>query len=127
MELLRKHTQDLEVLYVEDDTESREQMYEILEMLFSKIIVAKDGEEAYNLYKKNSFDIVITDLYMPKKDGLTLAKDIKGLIRFLNDYPQAEKGFVITLGKQPSQINEKILALPWYQLRKILGSCQLLL
>lgn len=65
------------VLFAEDDTITRQQMREILEMLFAEVYVASDGEEAYNIYEDLSPDIVITDIKMPKQDGLTLARRIR--------------------------------------------------
>lgn len=65
------------VLFAEDDVITRTQMTEILEMLFAKVYVACDGEEAYYLYEDESPDIVITDIKMPKKDGLNLIRRIR--------------------------------------------------
>lgn len=65
------------VLFAEDDTITRTQMTEILEMLFGKVYVASDGEEAYNLFEDESPDLVITDIKMPKQDGLHLIKRIR--------------------------------------------------
>lgn len=64
-------------LFAEDDTITRIQMCEILEMLFRKVYAAEDGEEAYRIYEDESPDIVITDIKMPKSDGLTLVKRIR--------------------------------------------------
>lgn len=64
-------------LYVEDDTISRTQMSRILNMLFEQVYVACDGEEAYSLYEDKSPDILITDIKMPKCDGLTLIRRIR--------------------------------------------------
>ncbi len=50
-------------------------------MLFSKVILASDGEMAYKLYKEELPDIILTDIKMPKVDGLNLIKQIR-----INDY-----------------------------------------
>lgn len=65
------------VLFAEDDTITRTQMGEILEMLFAKVYVAEDGEEAYRIYEEELPDIIITDIKMPKKDGLNLIKRVR--------------------------------------------------
>lgn len=65
------------VLFAEDDTITRTQMGEILEMLFDKVYVAEDGEEAYQIYEEELPDIIITDIKMPKKDGLNLIKRVR--------------------------------------------------
>jgi DNA-binding response OmpR family regulator len=65
------------VLYAEDDTITRIQMTEILEMMFARVYVASDGEEAYTLYEDESPDLLITDIKMPKRDGLSLIRRIR--------------------------------------------------
>jgi DNA-binding NtrC family response regulator len=42
-----------------------------------KVVTAKDGLEALGLYKKNDFDLVLTDVLMPEMDGLQLYDEIK--------------------------------------------------
>jgi two-component system, OmpR family, response regulator VanR len=72
---------DKTIVYAEDDIITRNQTAEILEMLFGKVYVASDGEEAYNLYEDESPDILLTDVKMPRKDGLSLIRRIRQ-----NDY-----------------------------------------
>lgn len=40
---------------------------------------AKDGEEALQLFKKQDFDLVISDIRMPKVDGIELIKELKDI------------------------------------------------
>ena len=68
---------DKKVLFVEDDLITREKMTKIFSMIFAKVIVAKDGEEAFCLFEDESPDIVISDIKMPKSDGITLARRIR--------------------------------------------------
>lgn len=68
---------DKSVLFAEDDIISRTQMGEILEMLFDKVYFADNGEEAYRLYEDESPDIIVTDIKMPIKDGLSLIKRVR--------------------------------------------------
>jgi len=75
-------TKDIKLLYVEDNDELREETLEILEYYFQNIIVAKNGEEGLELYKrefelKTYFDIVVSDIEMPKMDGVLMCKKIK--------------------------------------------------
>lgn len=69
--------QNKSILYVEDDISSRTRMAELLEMLFENVYTAKDGEEAWSIYTQNECDIVLTDIKMPSKDGLSLTKQIR--------------------------------------------------
>ncbi|MCK9372492.1 MAG: response regulator transcription factor [Sulfuricurvum sp.] len=68
---------DKNVLYAEDDNITRRETSDILGMLFDKVYVASDGEEAYRLYEDERPDLVITDIKMPKKDGLGLVRQIR--------------------------------------------------
>ncbi len=56
---------------------------------------AKNGEEGFELFKNLSPDIVISDIRMPKKDGIWLSEQINGLSRgthmiFLTGYNEFE-------------------------------------
>src|SRR6202012_5755643 len=41
------------------------------------VILCKDGEEGLRSFTKLTYDLVILDVMMPKKDGFTLGKDIR--------------------------------------------------
>jgi len=70
-------TRDLKVLYAEDDLELQEQTKDFFEVLFSSVTVVNDGIEALEEYKKESFDIVISDIRMPSMDGIELTTKIR--------------------------------------------------
>lgn len=65
------------VLYVEDDTIARENAIEYLENYFDTIYDASDGLEALALYDKYKPDIIITDIEMPKINGLEFIQKIR--------------------------------------------------
>jgi DNA-binding response OmpR family regulator len=65
------------VLFAEDDAVMREHTAETLRILFDKVLLAKNGEEALALYEKEHADFVLTDIKMPQMDGLTLIKKIR--------------------------------------------------
>jgi len=65
------------VLFADDDIITRTQMTEILEILFDKVYTAHDGDEALIIYEDESPDIVLTDIKMPKRDGLSLIRQIR--------------------------------------------------
>jgi YesN/AraC family two-component response regulator len=76
LKIFGKH---LSLLIVEDDPEVRVELVGFFECFFKHIKSAKNGLEALELYKKNRFDIVITDLNMPKMDGTQLSREIRTL------------------------------------------------
>lgn len=65
------------VLYIEDDEGVRTVNSRFLSRMFNELYEAKDGEEGYDLYKKYHPDIILTDINMPKLDGISLAKKIR--------------------------------------------------
>jgi DNA-binding response OmpR family regulator len=65
------------ILLAEDEERLRESFQRVLLLYVSEVYSAKDGEEAYTLYKKHRPDIVITDIKMPKINGLELVKMIR--------------------------------------------------
>ncbi len=64
------------LLYVEDEDGIRENIYEILKDVFKNIYLAKNGEEAYRIYIEKKPDLIITDIKMPKLNGLELIEKI---------------------------------------------------
>jgi len=75
----------LKVLYVEDSDIVRESTFDMLEVYFEHVDVAKDGEEGLQKYKHfhqengHYYDIVITDINMPKMNGIEMIEAIFAL------------------------------------------------
>lgn len=80
MQLDTKELKKISVLYVEDDDSIRKQTVDLFEKIFKQVFSATDGEEGLSIFKDNmsQIDIVITDINMPNKDGLSMIKDIHG-------------------------------------------------
>jgi len=68
---------DIVVLIAEDEKPLRDAMREYLQLFFTKVLSAKDGLSAYNLYESHRPQIVIADINMPIIDGLELARRIR--------------------------------------------------
>lgn len=64
------------VLLAEDDLDFADVLKQYLELYDYQITWAKDGEEAFSLFQKETFDICVFDVMMPKMDGFTLAEKI---------------------------------------------------
>lgn len=69
---------DFTVLYVEDEGIIRSNVEKCLNYVFN-VLVAKDGKEGLELFSNNKVDLVITDVYMPHKDGISMLNDIKAV------------------------------------------------
>ncbi|MDR1007173.1 MAG: response regulator transcription factor [Campylobacteraceae bacterium] len=83
-------------LYVEDEANIRKTLANAIEDEFKLFFTATDGNEGLKKFKKYKPDIVITDLLMPVKDGLSLARDIKAiskdtLVIVLSAFSEKEK------------------------------------
>jgi signal transduction histidine kinase len=75
----QNHLKTLKVLYVEDDPDTRKQCSDFLTRPVGTLITASNGAEGLEAFIKNRPDIVITDIMMPVMDGLTMAKEIRGI------------------------------------------------
>jgi DNA-binding response OmpR family regulator len=65
------------LLVVEDDPNLGDILKDYLEMKGYEATLCRDGEEGWNKFKKDKFDLCLLDIMMPKKDGFTLAREIK--------------------------------------------------
>ena len=74
---LRELSDGLTLLYVEDNEGLREKAFKLLKKLFVDVIYAVDGQEGYEKFKEFHPQIVISDIRMPKLDGLEMIKQIK--------------------------------------------------
>ncbi len=67
------------ILLVEDDSNLSLVLKDYLEMLGYETVLKKDGEEGLKAFQEDTFNLCILDVMMPKKDGFSLAQDIRNL------------------------------------------------
>jgi len=65
------------ILLVEDDPNFGTVLKDYLSLNDYNVTLAKDGLEGLIMFKNNDFDLCILDVMMPRKDGFSLAKDIR--------------------------------------------------
>ena len=75
--MLKNINKNIKILYVEDDEIARENGVEYLQNFFEQIYEASDAIKALQLYEKYRPDIIITDIQMPKLNGLEFVKKIR--------------------------------------------------
>ncbi len=73
---IKKELQLLNVLFVDDEEFVIETMRDILPILFKNAFFALNGLDGISVVKKNKIDIIITDLSMPKMDGISMLRSI---------------------------------------------------
>jgi len=71
------NSKDIKILYAEDEIAVRDSIVKLLEIVFNDIKLADNGQEALEIYKNNHIDLVITDINMPKMNGIELIQEIK--------------------------------------------------
>ena len=67
------------ILVVEDSTSMRGLITVTLEQAGYQVLQAADGEAGYALAQRQAADLVITDVNMPRMDGMTLLKQLRRL------------------------------------------------
>jgi DNA-binding response OmpR family regulator len=67
----------IKILLAEDEASLGMIVKESLESRNFNVFLASNGEEAFKIYQKEKLDILVLDVMMPKKDGFTLAKEIR--------------------------------------------------
>ena len=72
-EILKSKT----LLYIKDDEEVLSNISQLLSNFFSKIYVASDGLEGYEIFSKNSIDILLVDIELPSLSGIEVIKRVR--------------------------------------------------
>ncbi len=98
--------ENLTILYVEDDLDTQRLIKRILSSSAKEVFIAGDGEEGLALYKEKQPDIVLTDICMPKMDGLEMCKGIKeitpnqpiGIFTAFNEPDYLQKAAALDIG-----------------------------
>ncbi len=70
------------ILAVDDSASMRQMVAFTLKSAGHEVVEAVDGKNALDIAKKQTFNLVITDVNMPNMDGLTLTKELRGLASF---------------------------------------------
>ena len=69
------------ILIVDDDSRTRKLLRRLLEPEQVAVIEAADGKEAVSMYRDNAPDVVVIDIIMPEKDGLSAIAEIRAINR----------------------------------------------
>ena len=69
----------VKILLCEDDENLGMLLREYLQVKGYDTDLMSDGEAGYKAFMKNTYDVCVFDVMMPKKDGFTLAKEIRAI------------------------------------------------
>jgi YesN/AraC family two-component response regulator len=69
----------LTILYVEDDVTTMTEVRQMLKRRHESVLVAENGANGLELFRRFRPDIVITDIMMPVMDGLRMARAIRDM------------------------------------------------
>lgn len=86
---------DKKILIVEDEKELLSLLSQSFKDQGFNVVTGENGEEGLNLAQKEKPDLIILDILMPKKDGITMAKELVKMginipIIFLTNFGDAE-------------------------------------
>lgn len=76
--MMKNHSKK-KILIVEDEVPLLSSLREKLSGEGFNVFTAKDGEEGLEIAKKEKPDLILIDILLPKKDGITMAKEINRL------------------------------------------------
>lgn len=67
------------ILLVEDDINLGDVLRDYLELQEYEVVRALDGVEGLRIFNEDKFDLLILDVMLPRKDGFTLATEIRAI------------------------------------------------
>ena len=68
---------NMTILYAEDEIGIRQNIADSLRYYVKDVYEANDGEEAYDVYKDKSPDIILSDIHMPNVNGIEFIKKVR--------------------------------------------------
>lgn len=74
---LKAITSPYTLLYAEDDRSIADAFINYLSKFFKEVVYVENGLDGLEMYKQQKFDLVITDIKMPKMSGLQMSQEIK--------------------------------------------------
>ena len=74
---LLNDAKNLKILYAEDNHNVAQAVLKILNIFLKNVDLVQDGEEALEKFEKEKYDLILTDINMPKMNGIELIENIR--------------------------------------------------
>lgn len=65
------------ILIIDDDVAILKMIERLLSRAGYEVVTASNGEEGAHIFRKDKFDLIITDIIMPKKEGIEIVTMLK--------------------------------------------------
>ncbi len=132
MQVIHKKLHSLNLLVVEDDESTLKHLSRVLSIYFNMVDTANNAIDAFEAFKKRSFDVVISDIEMPQVDGLHLLQKIAlvspktlrititafNTPQYINRAIESDVHFYF---KKPIDIDELLIVISTFCSKKVLG------
>lgn len=110
------------ILILEDHEQTRKRVARVLEKEGYRVLTASDGEEGLLLFEERRVDLILADVRMPRRDGLSVLRETKGkgadveviVVTGYGDEDivvQALRAGAINFLKKPIDIEQMLLAI----------------
>lgn len=95
MDKQKEEKEEIRILYVDDEEDARKVFFDVLKYKGYEVDTAKDGYEAIEKVKKESYNIILTDIKMPGLSGIDIFKEIRKInpdlpVLMITGYPRME-------------------------------------
>jgi CheY-like chemotaxis protein len=77
--LIMADNKSKKALVIDDSADTREFLTILLQKHDFEVITATDGDEGLETFKKHRPDVIVTDIFMPNKEGLELITEIRNV------------------------------------------------
>jgi signal transduction histidine kinase len=101
------------LLFVEDESATRELVSNILKLNGYRCIVAENGRQGLELYRMHRPEIVLSDIMMPDMNGLEMARAIR------NESPEVQFIFMTALGESKSILEAVDIGVTQYVVKPV--------